>query len=70
MERNTRVVITGIGPICSLGIGKEAVWNGIKNEESGVAKKEFVIDGDSLGSFIITPSKILMYLHLVSTKKF
>ncbi len=57
MKPKTSVVITGIGPLCSLGIGKEAVWNGIKSEESSVVKREFVSDGDSLGSFYHHPVK-------------
>jgi len=31
-----RVVITGIGPICSVGTGKEQFWDGIVNGRSGV----------------------------------
>ncbi len=31
-----RVVITGIGPITPIGIGKEAFWEAIKNKRSGI----------------------------------
>ncbi len=31
-----RVVVTGIGPVCAVGIGKEAFWDGIVNGRSGV----------------------------------
>jgi 3-oxoacyl-[acyl-carrier-protein] synthase II len=32
-----RVVITGVGPITSIGIGKDAFWDAIKNRKSGIA---------------------------------
>jgi 3-oxoacyl-[acyl-carrier-protein] synthase II len=31
-----RVVITGVGPITPIGIGKEAFWESIKNKKSGI----------------------------------
>ena len=31
-----RVVVTGIGPVCAVGIGKDAFWDGIVNGRSGV----------------------------------
>ena len=31
-----RVVITGVGPITSIGIGKEAFWEAIKNKKPGI----------------------------------
>ncbi len=33
-----RVVVTGIGPVCAVGIGKDAFWDGIVNGRSGVKK--------------------------------
>jgi 3-oxoacyl-[acyl-carrier-protein] synthase II len=33
-----RAVITGIGPITCIGIGKEGFWNGILAERSGIAR--------------------------------
>ncbi len=33
---NNRVVVTGIGPITPIGIGKDAFWNGLENGISGV----------------------------------
>ncbi|MFC2152258.1 beta-ketoacyl-[acyl-carrier-protein] synthase family protein [Bacteroidota bacterium] len=32
-ENNRRVVITGIGPICSIGIGKDEFWNNILSQK-------------------------------------
>ncbi|HEV3063714.1 MAG TPA: beta-ketoacyl-[acyl-carrier-protein] synthase family protein, partial [Chthoniobacterales bacterium] len=31
-----RVVITGVGPITAIGIGKQAFWEAIKNKKSGI----------------------------------
>ena len=31
-----RVVITGVGPITPIGIGKEAFWEAIKDKKSGI----------------------------------
>jgi 3-oxoacyl-[acyl-carrier-protein] synthase II len=38
MSVNThkRIVITGLGPIGSVGIGKESFWQGVVNQETGV----------------------------------
>ena len=33
-----RVVITGIGPITSVGIGKESFWRGLRAEKSGIQR--------------------------------
>lgn len=35
---NRRIVITGIGPICSIGIGNSAFWESLKAGKSGVSK--------------------------------
>ncbi len=36
MHRDKKVVITGIGPIASTGIGKDAFWKGILDKRTGV----------------------------------
>lgn len=36
MENERRVVITGLGPITPIGIGKEKYWEGLINKRSGV----------------------------------
>ena len=33
-----RAVITGLGPITCIGIGREALWNGLLAEKSGIAR--------------------------------
>jgi 3-oxoacyl-[acyl-carrier-protein] synthase II len=37
-KQQRRAVITGIGPITAIGIGKEAFWRGILAEKSGVSR--------------------------------
>ncbi len=34
MAREKRVVITGIGPLASVGIGKDAFWEGILKKKN------------------------------------
>ena len=36
------VVITGIGIVCPLGVGREAVWSAIENRQSGVRELDFL----------------------------
>lgn len=50
MKQN-RVVVTGIGPIASAGIGKDAFWQGIMEKRTGVSSREFNIDGAPWESF-------------------
>lgn len=38
MEDNRRVVVTGIGTITSLGIGKEAFWKAVVSGKSGISE--------------------------------
>jgi 3-oxoacyl-[acyl-carrier-protein] synthase II len=38
MENNQRVVVTGIGVITSVGIGKDAFWDAIINGKSGISE--------------------------------
>ena len=35
-----RAVITGLGPITSVGIGRESFWNGLRAEKSGIRRVE------------------------------
>ena len=34
--RERRVVVTGIGPITTVGIGTDALWAGLRQERSGI----------------------------------
>lgn len=38
MKGNQRVVITGLGVVSSIGIGKERFWNSLLNGKSGISK--------------------------------
>ncbi len=51
MERDKRVVITGIGPLASPGIGKEAFWEGILEKRGGVGLKEVKLNGEIWENF-------------------
>jgi 3-oxoacyl-(acyl-carrier-protein) synthase len=46
-----RVAITGIGPLASTGIGRDAFWKGILEKRTGIDTREYSIDGDMWGSF-------------------
>jgi 3-oxoacyl-(acyl-carrier-protein) synthase len=46
MAGEKRVVVTGIGPLASTGIGKDAFWKGILEKRVGLGLKEFKLDGD------------------------
>lgn len=51
MGINKRVVVTGIGPIASTGIGKDAFWKGIVEQRVGLSLREFNMDGERWESF-------------------
>ncbi len=53
MERDKRIVITGIGPLASPGIGKEAFWEGILEKRGGAGLKEFKLNGGSWENFYV-----------------
>lgn len=45
-----RIVITGIGPLSSIGFGK-SLWRSIINGKTGLVKEDFLIDGEKLDGF-------------------
>ena len=51
MKNNKRVVITGIGPLASAGIGKDAFWKGILDKQTGLCQKEILIEGELWDKF-------------------
>jgi len=46
MANNTEVVITGVGVVSPIGIGKEAFWNSLRTGQSGVGPLSFAADTD------------------------
>ncbi len=51
MTQERRVVITGIGPLASTGIGKDAFWEGIIKKRVGLTVKEISIDAEVWDKF-------------------
>ena len=51
MSEKKRVAITGVGPLSSIGKGKEEVWRSILNHKTGLVKEDFYIDGNMTESF-------------------
>lgn len=51
MSENKRVVITGIGPICSLGIGKKSLWDNLLSAQTRIVQREEIVDGQLWGKF-------------------
>jgi len=49
--KNRRVVITGVGPICAIGFGKNDLWNSILKARTGLAQQEFKVDGELWDKF-------------------
>ena len=48
-----KVVITGVGPISSLGIGKEDFWNGVLNKDLNIESDNVYLDGELWGSYLL-----------------
>src|SRR3989338_8734757 len=53
MQNKTSVVVTGIGPISSIGIGKKDLWNAIIKEKTNVTQDHFYLDDELLDSFYV-----------------
>lgn len=53
MFKNRRIVITGVGPITAIGIGKDHLWDSIKHKRSNVILEDHYLDGEHWGSFHI-----------------
>lgn len=51
MAKDKRIVITGIGPLASTGIGKDAFWNGIMEQRTGLSSRPINIDDELWGEF-------------------
>jgi 3-oxoacyl-[acyl-carrier-protein] synthase II len=53
MANDKRVVVTGIGPLASTGIGKEAFWEGLLNERVGLGLKKIQLNEDTWEKFYV-----------------
>lgn len=51
MKESKRVVITGVGPIGSCGIGKDNFWKGILGQRTNVRLEKGMVDGELWGQF-------------------
>ncbi len=52
MPRDKRVVVTGIGPITSIGIGKDALWKNLLKATTNIKCQETYLDGDLWGKYL------------------
>ncbi|HHK67345.1 MAG TPA: beta-ketoacyl-[acyl-carrier-protein] synthase II [Candidatus Acetothermia bacterium] len=50
-----RGVVTGLGPITPIGIGKEAFWEGLRTGKSGIRRVDDIIDLDGIDVKIGAP---------------
>lgn len=46
-----RVVITGIGPLASIGFGKELFWDSVINQKVNLTQENIMVDGESWDDF-------------------
>ncbi len=51
-NNSKRVVVTGIGPLSSIGVGKIDFWNSILAKKTIISKEEYRIDGDVWDEFL------------------
>ncbi len=51
MNKEKRVVITGIGPISSVGIGKENFWQGVLDQKVNLSREKVFIDEELWDEF-------------------
>jgi len=51
MPRDRRIVITGVGPVASVGIGKDAFWKGLLAGRQNIREEEVNIGGEEWGKF-------------------
>lgn len=52
-KSNRRVVITGLGPLTSIGSGKDALWNSIVQKRTKLSREKIFIDDELWDDFIL-----------------
>lgn len=50
-NKNKRVVVTGLGPVSSVGTGKDNFWQGILNKKINIRLEKVLIEGESWAEF-------------------
>ncbi|MFA5337124.1 MAG: beta-ketoacyl synthase N-terminal-like domain-containing protein [Candidatus Omnitrophota bacterium] len=53
MENRKRIVITGIGPLSSVGVGKDNFWQGILEKRINLRLEKYFIDDELWGEFYL-----------------
>lgn len=53
MQKDKRVVITGIGPLTSIGIGKDSLWNALIEGKTNVKLEEWFVNGELWEKFYL-----------------
>jgi len=56
-NKERKVVITGIGPMCSLGIGVKEAWQAISQTKTNLVKEKYTIDDETWGDFYLHKMK-------------
>lgn len=51
MHKEKRVAVTGVGPICSIGQGKDEIFRSLVNARTNIEKEDGYIGGRKIGSF-------------------
>jgi len=51
-----RIVVTGLGPVTSIGIGKDAFWTGLSEGRNGVRRVDDRIDLEGIDVLIGAPA--------------
>jgi len=64
-----RVVVTGLGPVTSLGEGKESFWRGLCEGRSGVCRVDDLIDLEGIPVLIGAPVAEFDPLRHIEPKK-
>lgn len=70
MDNNESVVVTGVAPICCLGIGSEAYWTNLLDGKSGIQRYEKVIDEISESKYRNLSAPVAGYISDFSAKDF
>ncbi len=53
MAKNKRIVVTGLGPLSAIGMGKQALWNSILEGKTGLTLEDYKIGGEKLVSYYV-----------------